>query len=94
MTPDRRAKLETGISLIQQVTRCDQWDTRAATTRDALIRIGAAFTFGNTNQIRLGDVTASCTFDHGEHLLTRWAANARRAIVEDAPDHPETDEEE
>ena len=94
MTPDRRAKLEAGISLVQQVTRCDQWDTRAETTREALIRIGASFTFGNTNQIRLGGVTASCTFDKGEHLLTRWAAKARRAIAEDAPDQPETDEEE
>lgn len=94
MTPARRAKLEAGIALIQQVTRCDQWDTRAETTREALIRIGASFTFGNTNQIRLGGVTASCTYDKGEHLLVRWAANARKALAEADPDQLETDEEE
>ena len=28
-------------------------------------------------------VTASCAWDNGEHLLTRWAANARTALEQD-----------
>ncbi len=83
MTPARRAKLEAAIACIQQVTNDDAWDIRAESTRNALIGIGASFVFGNTNIVRLGGVTASCTYDKGEHLLVRWAANARKALEED-----------
>lgn len=94
MTPALRAKLETGIDLVQQVTRDDAWDTRAESTRNALIGIGASFVFGNTNLVRLGGVTASCTYDKGEHLLVRWAANARKAIAEADPTDTTAEEEE
>ena len=82
MTPARRAKLEAGIALIADVNEADVWDMLTAETRTALIGIGAAFVDGNTNTIRLGGVTASCTFDKGEHLLLRWSANARKALAE------------
>ena len=84
MTPARRAKLIAAIDLIDAVTRADQWAERAQATRNALIGIGAAFIEGNTNTMRLAGVTASCTWDKGEHLLTRWAANARTAIDHNA----------
>lgn len=94
MTPARRQKLEAACRLIQQVTRDDAWDTRAEATRNALVGMGASFTFGNTNLIRLAGVTASCTYDKGEHLLVRWAANARKTIAEADSTDPAPEEEE
>lgn len=82
MTPARRQKLEAGLAIIRDVNGSDAWDMLTAETRTALIKIGAAFVEGNTNTIHLGGVTASCTHDKGEHLLLRWAANARAALAE------------
>lgn len=82
MTPARRAKLQAGIDLIQSVTRDDAWDTSAEATLNALIGMGASLSDGLTYTFRLGGVTASCTHDKGEHLLVRWAANARKALAE------------
>lgn len=84
MTPARRNTLQAGIDLVQQVTRDDAWDTRAEATRNALRGMGAKIVDQQTNtySIRLAGVTASCTHDKGEHLLVRWAANARRALAE------------
>lgn len=82
MTPGRRAKLQAGINLIQLVTREDAWDTHAEATLNALIGMGASLTDGLTYTFRLGGVTASCTYDKGEHLLVRWAANARKKLAE------------
>lgn len=93
MTPARRAKLEAGIALIADVNEADAWDMLTDETRTALIKIGAAFVDGNTNTIRLGGVTASCTFHKGEHLLLRWAANARKALAEAGPDEGGEEEE-
>ena len=92
MTPARRKQLEDGIAIIRDVNDADAWDMLTAETRTALIGAGAAFVDGNTNTIRLGGVTAHCTHDKGEHLLLRWAANARRALAE--AEDPETGEEE
>jgi hypothetical protein len=80
MTPARRKTLTDAIDLIAHVTRHDAWGMLADSTRAELIRLGATFPEGNTNTIRLAGVTASCTWDAGEHLLTRWAANARTAL--------------
>ena len=93
MTPDRRATLAAAIDLIRDVNDADAWGTLAAETRTALIKLGAAFVEGNTNTLRLGGVTASCSWDAGEHLILRWSANARTALAE-AEETPSTDEEE
>ena len=92
MTPARRKKLEDGIAIIRDVNDADAWDMLTTETRTALIGAGAAFVDGNANTIRLGGVTASCTYDKGEHLLLRWAANARKALAE--AEDPEAGEEE
>ena len=94
MTLARRQKLEAGLAIIADVNDADAWDMLTAETRNALIGIGAAFVDGNTNTMRLGGVTASCTFPKGEHLLLRWAANARKALAEAGPDNTGTEEEE
>ena len=94
MTPARRQKLEAGLAIIRAVNDADAWDTRTAETREALISAGASFVDGNTNTIRLGGVTASCTYDKGEHLLLRWAANARKALAEADPADEASEEEE
>jgi hypothetical protein len=84
MTPARRQTLTDAIDLITDVTRHDAWGMLADSTRAELMRIGATiYCVGNTNTIRLAGVTASCTWDAGEHLLTRWAANARTALEQD-----------
>lgn len=83
MTPARRQKLEAALELIRDVNDADAWGTLTAETRAALIKLGAAFINGNTNTMRLAGVTASCDFDAGEHLILRWAANARNAFKED-----------
>ncbi len=82
MTPARRQKLKAGLEIIADVNDADAWDMLTTETRAALIDIGAAFVDGNTNLMRLGGVTASCTFHKGEHLLLRWAANARNALAQ------------
>lgn len=81
MTPARRQKLTEAVALIRAASNADSFD--AAAIRDALIGMGARFIDGNTNTMRLGGVTASCAWDNGEHLLTRWAANARTALEQD-----------
>lgn len=88
MTPARRNKLEAAIAIIAHVNDADAWDMLTAETRTELIGIGAAFVDGNTNIMRLGGVTASCTFHNGEHLLLRWAANARRALADSDGETP------
>jgi hypothetical protein len=94
MTPARRQKLEDGLAIISDVNDADAWDMLTAETRAALIGIGAAFVNGNTNTMRLAGVTASCTFHPGEHLLLRWAANARAALAEGNDANLTIDEEE
>lgn len=94
MTPARRQKLVAGLAIIRDVNDADAWGTLTAETRTALIEIGAIFVNGNTNTMRLGGVTASCTFDAGEHLLLRWAAHARTALAQGDHAHPSSDEEE
>ncbi len=94
MTPARRAKLTAALDLIVAVTRDDAWAERTASTRNALIGMGARFTFGNTNTIKLAGISASCAWDAREHLLTRWAANARKALAEADPTDDAAEEEE
>lgn len=94
MTPARRQKLEAGLAIIRDVNDADAWDMLTAETRTALIKVGASFVDGNTNTMRLGGVTASCTHDKGEHLLLRWAANARTKLSEGTDTNLTTDEEE
>jgi hypothetical protein len=91
MTPAARQKLEAGLAIIKDVNDADAWDMLTAETRTELIKGGASFTDGLTNTMRLGGVTASCTHDKGEHLLLRWAANARTKLAE-ADDTAEEEE--
>ncbi len=93
MTPAARQKLEAGMAIIRDVNDADAWAMLTAETRTALICVGAAFIDGNTNTMRLGGVTASCSWDKGEHLLMRWAANARVKLAE-ADDTADAQEEE
>lgn len=86
MTPARRKTLEDAIKLIASVTRSGDW-AFAGETRAALAALGAKFPEGNTNTMRLAGVTASCTWHAGEHLLTRWAANARAKLAEGTDDN-------
>lgn len=83
MTPARRKTVTEALDLIADVTQHDAWAICTEATRDALIRLGAVLIDGNTNTMRLAGVTASCTWDKGEHLITRWAANARIALEQD-----------
>lgn len=87
MKPERRKTLQDALDLIASTTRADEWTSGATAERDALIRLGAQFVNGNTNTMRLAGVTASCTWNAGEHLLTRWAANARAALAEGDDDN-------
>lgn len=90
MTPARRKTLTDAIDLIRAASNAETFD--ASATRNALRVMGAKFS--GTYTIRLAGVTASCTWDVGEHLLTRWAANARKAIAESDPTDHTTDQEE
>jgi len=94
MTPARRKTLTDAVDLIASTARADGWATQTGETREALIRLGARFVDGNTNTMRLAGVTASCTWDAGEHLLTRWAANARAAMAEGDDTNRGAEEEE
>lgn len=87
MSPARRQKLVAGIAIIRDVNDADAWDMLTAETRNALTGVGASFADGNTNTMRLGGVRASCTYDKGEHLLLRWAANARAKLAEGTDDN-------
>lgn len=82
MTPATRKTLTDAVDLIRAATNADSFDAPAV--RAALERLGARITvsiiWGGTNTIRLAGITASCSWDAGEHLLTRWAANARKAL--------------
>jgi hypothetical protein len=80
MTPERRKTLTEAVDLIRAASNAESFDAPAI--REALAAWGATFPEGNTNTIRLFGITASCTWDAGEHLLTRWAANARKALEE------------
>jgi hypothetical protein len=83
MTPARRQKLEAGLAIIREVNNADAWDTRSEAALNALIGMGAKLEeWSLTYTFRLGGVTASCTHDKGEHLLLRWAANARAKLEE------------
>ena len=94
MNPDRRQTLAIAVDLIADVTNHDAWAICTEATREALITLGAQFVNGNTNTMRLAGVTASCTWDNGEHLLLRWAASARAALAEGTDENAPTEEEE
>ena len=93
MTPEQRNTLEAALAIIADVNEADAWDMLTAETRAELVKLGA--TFGETpiptdddeelaHVLTLGGVTALCGFDNGEHLMLRWAANARAALAEGA----------
>ncbi|MFO6447833.1 hypothetical protein ACLBKU_11865 [Erythrobacter sp. NE805] len=94
MTPARRAKLEAALAIIRNINDADDWAALTCEARDSLMGIGAQFVFGNTNTLRLAGVTASCTWDNGEQLVLRWAANARKALAEADPADTNSEEEE
>lgn len=86
MTPARRRKLEAALDLIRDVNDADAWGTLTAETRATLAGWGAEFMdAGKGGFIRFEGVSASCDFDRGEHLLLRWAANARTHLAESDP---------
>jgi hypothetical protein len=95
MTPARRETLTKAIALIEATTRADAWDTQAEATRQALADLGAEFTvrriwFDRADlrfSVKLAGVAGRCDFDKGEHLLLRWAANARTALAEGTDDN-------
>lgn len=91
MNPGRRKLLTDAVALIRAASNADTFDVPA--TRAALMRLGVGFVEGNTNTMKLSGVTASCSWNAGEHLMLRWAANARTALLED-DDTPGTTEEE
>lgn len=85
MTPARRNKLEQALAVIADVNDADAWGTLTAETRATLAGWGAEFM--NTDKggfIRFEGVSAACDFDRGEHLLLRWAANARTELAQGA----------
>jgi hypothetical protein len=92
MTPARRQTLADAIDLIRAASNAEAFDAEAV--RTDLIGLGARFIDGNTNTMRLAGVTASCSWDKGEHLLTRWAANARTALQQADDQDGEGEEEE
>jgi hypothetical protein len=87
MTPARHKLLTDALAIIADVNEADAWDMLTAETRTALAALGATFPEGNTNTMRLAGVTASCAWDKGEHLITRWAANARAKLAEGTDDN-------
>jgi hypothetical protein len=93
MTAARHKLLTDALAIIADVNEADAWDMLTAETRAELVKLGA--TFGETpiptdddeelaHVLTLGGVTALCGFDNGEHLMLRWAANARAALAEGA----------
>jgi hypothetical protein len=94
MTPARRKTLTDAVDLIASASNKDQLGDDPQTFRTALIRLGARFVDGHTNTMRLAGVSASCAWDNGEHLLLRWAANARTALAEATDETGNTEEEE
>lgn len=97
MTPARRQTIEAALAIIADVNDADAWDMLTAETHRELIRLGA--TIGETETptddedlafvMTLEGVTALSAPDNGEHLLLRWAANARRALAESDGDPDE-----
>ncbi len=83
MTPARRQKLIAATDLIRAASNADSFDAEAVKT--ALRELGAKIVDQHTNtySVRLAGVTASSTYDKGEQLLIRWAANARAALAEE-----------
>ena len=91
MTPANRQTIEAALALIADVNDADAWDMLTAETRAGLVKLGAHFLEpalptppGNERvfTLTLAGVSAQCAFDNGEHLILRWAANARRALAE------------
>jgi hypothetical protein len=82
MTPAARKKLIAATDLIRAASNADSFDAEAV--KNALRGMGAKIDDQQTNtySIRLAGVTASSTYDKGEQLLVRWAANARTALAE------------
>lgn len=82
MTPVTRQKLVAATDLIRAASNADTFDVEAVKT--ALRELGAKIDDQHTNtySVRLAGVTASSTYDKGEHLLVRWAANARAKLAE------------
>lgn len=82
MTPARRQKLIAATDLIRRASNADSFDAEAVKAQ--LRELGAKIDDQQTNTctVRLAGVTASSTFDKGEQLLIRWAANARAALAE------------
>jgi hypothetical protein len=81
MTPARRKLLTDAIDLIRAASNAETFD--AVAIRDALIGMGARFFDVHHHAMHLGGVTARCAWYNGEHLLTRWAANARTTLEQD-----------
>lgn len=89
MTPADRQTIDTALALIADVNDADAWDMLTAETRAELSKLGASFGETGTapiaqpvHTLTLAGVSAQCAFDNGEHLILRWAANARRALAE------------
>ncbi len=89
MTPADRQTIEAALALIADINDADAWDTLTAETRGGLVKLGATFGENGAAPIAqpvhvmtLAGVSALCAFDNGEHLILRWAANARRALAE------------
>lgn len=81
MTPERRAKIEAAIDLIDQADAIHRPAAEDA-TRNALIGMGARFDFtGSINTLRLGGVMGSCTSHKGGPLFASWHRAAHRALA-------------
>ncbi|MGL5446579.1 MAG: hypothetical protein ACRDBL_04640 [Rhabdaerophilum sp.] len=87
MTPTRRKTLLDAIDLIECTTRAGDWATDTEATLQALASLGGRFVEGSPDTFILAAVTAHCAWDKGEHLLTRWAANARATLAEGTDDN-------
>lgn len=86
-----RQIIESALALIADINDADAWDVLTTETRNELVKLGA--TFGETliptdddeelaHVMTLGGVSALCGFYNGEHVILRWAANARAALAE------------
>lgn len=89
MTPALRQKLVAAVDLIRRASNADSFDADAV--KNALRGMGAKIVDQHTNtySVRLAGVTASSTYDKGEHLLVRWAANARAKLAEEDEEEEE-----
>lgn len=94
MTPNRRQTLEVAVAIIREANGRDQLGDDPLQFRAKLIALGAQFIDGKRNTMKLAGITAALDFDNGEHLLLRWAANARQALAEAEPGDGREEEEE